>query len=94
MIHTATLYCDISLTELNRLAKKHSTDIYTILSDLDDRYIGFSSHIHYQYTYAFYFNIDFIKLLGKANINDSDYATCEKIINEYLANLNLNINYF
>ncbi|MGV3115906.1 phage/plasmid replication domain-containing protein [Clostridium baratii] len=91
MIHTATLYCTFSLEEINKLIDKYSTDINTFLLNLDSKFDGFSSHIHFKYTYSLYITIDFIEMLKTPYIEDSHYIKCETIINKFLSNLGLSL---
>lgn len=91
MIHTATLYYNFTPDEMKILYYKYN-DINTFLFDLDSCFHGITSHIHFKYNYALYITIDFIKLLDTSSITDEHYEISEKIINNFLINLNLSLN--
>lgn len=84
MLHTAQFYIDITSEELEFLENHLGVSYENIGSKADDYADGFTTWVKKQYGIRLFFIVDFIKLLGKENITESDFLEVEGRINGYL----------
>ena len=83
MLHTAHFYVDLTSEELQFLESNLGIS-YDYLGSKADKYAnGFTSWVTKGYGLRLHFVIDFIKLLNKETINESDYSRVEKKIQGY-----------
>lgn len=94
MIHTFQLYCYTTLDEIRDLEKYYSLSIDEILLKVDAHYDGIKislKQLNFSNEYICYLFVDVIKLLGKADINESDYPALEDKLNDIKKSLLFNV---
>lgn len=88
MIHTAKFYCTIDEQELSSLTRKFNENVSLLSKKIDINYKWVATTFRNQYSvWYLYLNIDFIELLGNANISEHDFTTVEQEINTFLFHL-------
>lgn len=87
MIHTAKFYLQLNNEDINFLENKYWETISLISCRIDNVYKenGITTIFTKLYNnWYMYLIIDFIKLIGKADINEEDYSEVQDKINQYL----------
>ncbi|NMM64227.1 hypothetical protein HBE96_16500 [Clostridium sp. P21] len=87
MIHTAKFYLKLSNEDINFLENKYWEFISLTSCKIDDVYKekGIATTFTKIYSnWYMYCTIDFIKLIGKADIKEADYSRVQDKINQYL----------
>ncbi|KGJ49148.1 hypothetical protein KD33_10960 [Clostridium sp. NCR] len=96
MVHTAKFFLKLKVEDISNLTNKHSENITLIGSKIDEKYnwastsIFFSRSSEEQYgmnSWVMSLVVDFVKMLNKSNIEESDYSKVEEYINDYMFNL-------
>lgn len=94
MLHTAHFYIDLTKEELNLLENHLGVSYKNIGRKADEYCNGIITWITKGYATRLHFIVDFIKLLEKANILESDFYEVEKRIKGYLYFLFLDQQYY
>ncbi|MDF2065101.1 phage/plasmid replication protein [Bacillus sp. Cr_A10] len=94
MLHTAHFYLDITGEELYFLENHLGVSYENIGSKANEYVDGITTWVTKKYGTRLHFNVDFIKLLGKPKIIESDYLEVEKKLKSYLLYLFLNQGYY
>ena len=94
MLHTAHFYLELTGEELNILENHLGVSYENIGSKADDYTNGFTTWVTKQYGIRLHFIVDFIKLLGKPNITESDFYEVEERLKGYLFYLFMNQEYY
>lgn len=86
MIHTAEFYAVLENKTIGELEKNFKTNIKLINENIVcDEFKGIKFYFYKMYgVYRFNLYVDFIKLLGKSDINENDYTEIEKHLKKYL----------
>ncbi|MDA3732450.1 hypothetical protein PBV87_13235 [Niameybacter massiliensis] len=94
MIHTLQFYCYTTLEEIRDLEKYYSLSIHEVLLKVEACYEGIKMNLkqlNFSKEYICYLFVDAIKLLGKADINQSDYPALENRLNDLKKSLLFNL---
>lgn len=94
MIHTAHFYILLNVDEVQQLQQRFGVPYTEIGKKVDCQFSAFTTWMVDKYGFRLHFIIDFIKLLGKADIKESDYLQVEKEIKNYLFYLFLDVTMF
>ncbi|MEW5323534.1 hypothetical protein V2J23_15755 [Geobacillus thermoleovorans] len=84
MIHTAHFYILLNADEVQQLQQRFGVTYTEIGKKVDRQFSAFTTWMVDKYGFRLHFIIDFIKLLGKADIKESDYPQVEQKIKKYL----------
>ncbi|GFR35458.1 hypothetical protein [Thermobrachium celere] len=85
MVHTAYFIKKLTIRDIRYIEHKFNKAISIAEIDINQRFQGIiTKFIKKQKNYYVQVHIDFIKLLNKANINNSDYLVIDKKINKYM----------
>lgn len=87
MLHTAHFYVNLTKEELRLLENNLGVSFDSKGNKIDDYANGFTTWVTKKYGIKLHFIIDFIKLLGKDDINETDYPNLQKQIKGYLFHL-------
>lgn len=85
MIHTARFYLQLDDTEIVFLCRKFKEKITLLSKVIDENFEGITTTFTNRFRQWWMFvNIDFIKLLGKSNIQEKDVKEIQQKIDQYL----------
>lgn len=85
MVHTAKFFIQFENEEVYKLEEKYKENITLVSEKLNEKHNGITSYFtNYNKTWFMYFTIDFIRLLDKVNIKESDYKEIEDKINKFI----------
>jgi hypothetical protein len=85
MIHTAKFYVMLEDSEVSALCRKFGKDISLLPNEIDSFFEGVSTNFRKNGLYWWMFiHIDFIKLLGKSNIQEKDLEDIQLKLNKFL----------
>ncbi|WP_445489846.1 phage/plasmid replication domain-containing protein [Niallia sp. 03133] len=94
MLHTAHFYLDLTREELHILENHLGVSYEDIGSKADEYADGFKTWVTKKYGTRLHFIIDFIKLLGKPNIRESDYLEADEKLKGFIFYLFLDQEYY
>ncbi len=94
MLHTAHFYLNLTGEELHSLENHLGVSYENIGGKADEYANGFITWITKQYGIRLHFIVDFIKLLGKVNITESNFPEVEERLKGYLFYLFLDQAYY
>lgn len=91
MVHTCNFYLRLTKKDIKELSKRHSEIVYLIGNKIDEIfkwshtkiYYGYSEEGYSRNTWVLELCVDFIKLLGKSDINETDFEKIEEEIDRY-----------
>lgn len=92
MLHTAHFYLDLTAEDLYLLEIHFGVPYEKIGEKVNVQ--GFTTWITKKYGTKLYFIVDFIKLLGRANIVESDFPEVEKRVLDYIDYLFVDQSYY
>lgn len=87
MVHTATLFKKLSIIEVREIENRFKNNILLIENELNTKFKGITTKIichKYNKKYQMEIHIDFIEMLEKADINESDYTRIEEEIEKFI----------
>lgn len=85
MIHTAQFYCRLQDTELKDICSKFQEAPSSLPGKINPHFNGIvGAFKHGGFGWTMYTTVDFIKVLGKSDITEDDYAEIDDKLNEYL----------